>query len=313
MPAPLSGVNQEALSTEALFLGHRFGLPLFISSMTGGTQATGAFNDALGRLARTFRIPFGLGSIRPLLEDPGCAGSFDVKRRTGAPFVAANIGAVQLCRFGSGPLNRALELLDADALFVHLNVIQELAQPQGDRDFSALPRELPGVIPRIERPVIVKETGAGLDRATASFLADAGAVALDVAGCGGSSFLDVEMAHMVSEAQDVWEPFRGWGIPSAASILVCSGAGLPLIGSGGLRSGLDLARAIALGADFGGVAGPLVKAWSDGGEATMERYVERLASQLRSAMVLTGAAHVQALSRVPFRLGPELARWLEVP
>ncbi|MBU1240337.1 type 2 isopentenyl-diphosphate Delta-isomerase [Myxococcota bacterium] len=311
VPAPLSGVDHRAISTECSFLGHDFQLPLLVSSITGGAPQTEAFNMALGSLCEKYQIPMALGSIRPMLEDEALKPSFGVKKASGAPFVGANIGAVQACQYGSDTLNRALDDLAADALFIHLNIIQELAQPGGDRDFTPLSRELFALIPRISRPVVMKETGCGISGQLATRFAEAGAAAVEVAGAGGSSFLAVEMERMEPSLRAAWEPFLSFGIPTAASISQCAGCGVPVIGSGGLRSGLDLARALVLGAGLGGIAAPLVVAWHRGGYDAMGQLIELFSTGLRTAMTLTGSRDLPALAAVPRILGPGISAWLE--
>ena len=301
----------EFIDTETEFLGHTFAAPLFIAAMTGGHPETKEVNRRLARAAEFAGIGIGVGSQRAALEKPDLADTFSVVREE-APraFIAANIGAVQIRDYGLDWADRAVEMIDADAIAVHLNFLQEALQPEGDYDAR-------GCLPAIEElcresrvPVIVKETGSGISAATARVCWAAGASAIDIGGWGGTNWAAVEglrRAKTNSLQGEGRTPlsllFEDWGIPTVVSLCEVAGTGGPVIATGGIRSGLDMARAICLGADLCGVALPLL-APAMQGEDDVSAIIAAYVEELRIAMFLSGARNLKALKeRQPYITG----------
>ena len=303
------------------FLGRRLALPLCIASMTGGHPEGTTINGTLARIAARCGLAMGVGSQRAALVDPSLRETYAVARREApSAFLMANVGAPQLVAQGgqagltTDDVRALVDMIEADALVVHLNPLQELIQPAGDRDargwlgaIARLARELPV-------PVVVKETGGGVSERTARHIVEAGASAIDVGGRGGTSFAAIETARAREagdeRAAELGATFGSWGIPTTVSIILAARAGLPVIGTGGIRSGLDAARAIALGASLVGVGRPLLQAVIDGGEAAADRWVATFADGLRAAQFLTGSPDLATLGRSGVVLGPEIRSWL---
>ncbi|HZR79778.1 MAG TPA: type 2 isopentenyl-diphosphate Delta-isomerase [Candidatus Binatia bacterium] len=290
------------------WLGKRLAAPLVITSMTGGTEEAFAVNRDLARIAEECGIAFGVGSQRAMQRRPDSEWTFRVREFAPTTVLLANIGLAQAREMAARDFRPLVDALAADALCVHLNVAQEVVQPEGDRDFRGgtaafrrLARELPV-------PVIAKETGCGISRSVAERLKRAGVKHLDVSGAGGTSWVRIE-ALRASAAADLGALYRDWGIPTAASLLQVRGLGLTVVASGGIRNGLDVAKAIALGASLAGVALPVYQAYRRGGSDGAREVVKSLVAGLRTAMLLTGSGALADLRRAPAVLGPALARW----
>ncbi len=298
----LPDLDLAAVSTETDFLNKRLAFPLLIASMTGGSERAAEINRTLAMVAQEAGIGMGLGSMRAILEHPEMAWTFQV--RTYAPdiLLLANLGAVQL-NYGYGPAacQELVERVEADALILHLNPLQEALQPEGDTRFDGLLPRIEAVCEALSVPVVVKEVGRGLSEQTARALIDAGVAALDVAGAGGTSWSQVEMYRSKTDAQrEVAAAFRDWGIPTADSVQRVRQISrtVPLIASGGLSSGLDLAKALALGANVGAMARPLLRSAVDSFE-TLRRHLTVLEQQFRITMFAVGAADVETLRTTP--------------
>ena len=291
----LPELNLRDVDTSVEWFGKRLSAPLLISSMTGGTGAAGPINRNLAQAAQAAGVAMGVGSQRAALEDPALAETF--KLRDVAPDIVllANIGAVQLnYGYGVDACRRAVDMIAADALILHLNAIQEAVQPEGDVNFAGLLSKIEQVSRGLSVPVIVKEVGWGISGDVARRLADAGVAAIDVAGAGGTSWSQVEMYRAESARQRaVAAAFVGWGIPTAESLRQVRAAapGLRLIASGGLKDGVDVAKCVALGASLCGLAGPLLRAADQGVEAVVERLGE-LTDTVRVALFATGCASI---------------------
>ena len=294
------------LSTE--FIGYTLRAPLLISCMTGGTPEARRINRTLAVVAEKYGLAMGLGSGRALLEGVTPSSSRGDENATLATFevrdlapnvpILANLGAVQLRKgYGTAECQRLLELLRADALVLHLNAVQEALQPEGDTCFSGLLHAIAQLCSELDAPVIVKEVGWGIDAATAHALTDAGAYAIDVAGAGGTSWSEVERYRLEQPWRaNVAHEFASWGIPTADAIAQARAA-LPsakLIASGGISTGMDLAKAIALGADLGGIAGPFLRA-ADQSEERASDFAREVIETLRIAMFAIGARNIDDL------------------
>ncbi len=281
--------------------GRSLRAPFLISSMTGGTAEAGRINRRLAEAAQELGIGMGLGSQRAAIEDALLAATYQVRRYAPDVLLLANLGAVQL-NYGYGPdeCQRAVDMIEADALILHLNALQEAVQPRGNTNFAGLLKKIEQVCRALPVPVVAKEVGNGISGAVARQLVDAGVAAIDVAGAGGTSWSEVE-SHRQEGRQgvSVARAFAGWGIPTAEAIRQVREA-LPkvvIIGSGGIRSGVDAAKAIALGADLVGTAAPMLAPATNLTEAVVERYSTYI-EQLRVAMFCVGAGDLAALRRV---------------
>lgn len=276
--------------------------PILISSMTGGTEEAGRINRILAEAAQETKVVMGVGSQRAALEDEHHAESFQVRRYAPDILLFANLGAVQLnYGYTVDHCKRAVDMIEADALILHLNALQEAVQPEGDVRFSGLARKIAQVCRELHVPVIAKEVGWGISEESARLLVEAGVAAIDVAGAGGTSWTQVEM-HRVQDKRlaRVAAAFRNWGIPTSESILMVHKAApeTPVFASGGLRDGVDIAKCIALGAQLGGMAGPFLKAAARSLEDTIETIVE-IRRELQICMFAAGAANLQQLQKIP--------------
>ena len=294
----LPEIDLDDVDLSARFLGRRLGAPLLISCMTGGTEKAHVINVRLAGIAQERRLVMGLGSCRVLLEHPEVLPTFDVRDVAPDVPLLANLGAVQLNRgVGVAECRRLLDMLRADALVLHLNPLQEALQPEGDTCFAGLLTQITRVCEGLDAPVIVKEVGWGIAPDLVSALVGAGVAAVDVAGAGGTSWSEVERHRMSDPVRArVAASFSGWGIPTADAVRQARSAApaATLIASGGVRDGIDVAKALALGADLAGCAGPLLRAAAAGTEEIAET-VHVLIEELRMAMFCTGAASVSDL------------------
>jgi len=283
-------------------LGKPLKVPLLISSMTGGTAEAEGLNRRLAQAAQQAGVAMGLGSLRAALEDPSLLSTYQVRDVAPDILLLANLGAVQLnYGYTVDHCRRAVEMVEADGLILHLNPLQEALQPEGQTDFSDLLPKIEAVCRALEVPVVVKEVGWGISARVARRLADAGVAALDVAGAGGTSWSQVELYRTHDDRERrVAAAFRDWGIPTAEAIRQVRRAvpDLPLIASGGVRDGIQVAKAIALGATACGIAHPFLLAAAESTEAVLEA-IAVVTAQLRTAMFAAGARDISTLSRTP--------------
>lgn len=315
VPRALPELALDDIDTSLTFLGKRLAFPLLVGSMTGGTDWAADLNRRLARAAARAGIGMGLGSQRVMLKRPEARASFDVRSvAPDLPLLVANLGAVQLnYAVGAVDAARLVEEVKADALVLHLNAAQEAVQPEGDGDFRGLADKMRALAATLALPVGVKEVGAGFVRADLRRLVgDRCPFAfVESAGAGGTSWTLIEGKRAGAEQHPgaaLGELFADWGVPTVTSLLACVevlGDDVPVIASGGLRSGLDGARALALGARMTAMALPLLKAAAVSEDAAYDamRAFERA---LRTAMFLVGAKNLDALRRVPHRVPPEL-------
>ena len=316
----LPEVNLDEIDTSISFLQRRLRYPLFISSLTGGHPDVATINANLARAAETYGLALGVGSQRAGIVNPDVADSYAITRET-APnaFLIANIGAPQLitqarhAAFTLEQVQRAIDMIGANALAVHMNSLQEAAQPEGDRRAVGEAEALRRVTQQVGVPVIAKETGAGVSREQALLLRSCGVSAIDVGGAGGSSMSAMEAARSQSRGDErtmnIGLLYRDWGIATPIALVEASSAKLPLISTGGVRNGLDIARALALGATLVGIGFPFLKAASEGYDSVCE-LLERLIAELRVAMQLSGAASIEQLLRADVVVMGETREWL---
>lgn len=298
----LPELDLEAVNLTQDLFGRCVRAPLLISSMTGGTDEAGRINRNLAEAAQAAGIAMGLGSQRAALEDSRLSVSFQVRRYAPDILLFANLGAVQLnYGYGVEHCQRAVDMVEADALILHFNSMQEAVQPEGDTRFAGLLAKIEMVCRALPVPVIAKEVGWGFSGRAARQLADAGVQAIDVAGAGGTSWSQVEKYRIKDPRQArVAAAFRGWGIPTSDSIQMVHEAAPEMIifASGGLRDGLDIGKCIALGACLGGMAGPFLKAAAISAEETLET-INEVRRELQICMFGTGAANLEQLRHIP--------------
>ncbi|MGZ3518832.1 MAG: type 2 isopentenyl-diphosphate Delta-isomerase [Vulcanimicrobiaceae bacterium] len=298
----LPEIDLRDVDTSMSLFGRTLSAPVLISCMTGGTSQARRVNRTLARAAQDQRLAMGLGSGRALLEHPDLADTFDVRALAPDILLFANLGAVQLNKgYGVEDCRRLVTLLQADALVLHLNPLQEALQPEGDTCFSGLLAKIEAVCRELEVPVVVKEVGWGISADLVRALFDAGASAVDVAGAGGTSWSEVER-HRIAEPwrSRVAGAFAGWGIPTAECLREARriAPGEYIFASGGIRNGLDTAKAVALGADLAGIAGPFLRAAAQGVDATIDQARE-VTEVLRVAMFGLGTRTLAELRSTP--------------
>jgi len=291
----LPEINRDEIDLSTQFLGKPLGAPLLISSMTGGTQQAQTINFRLAEIAQTYQLAMGVGSQRVAVENPQVAGTFAVRSLAPDILLLANLGAVQLnYSYGLDECLRVVELLAADALILHLNPLQECIQTNGDTNFRGLLDKIHKLCGKLPVPVIAKEVGNGISAAMTQKLLDAGVSAIDVAGAGGTSWAKVESERALNLKQRrLGQTFADWGLPTADCITSIRGIApdVPLIASGGLRNGLEVAKAIALGADVAGLAFPFLQAASESTEA-VDELVKLLIAEITTVLFCTGNANL---------------------
>jgi isopentenyl-diphosphate delta-isomerase len=306
----LPELDLNRLDTTLNLFGKRLAAPILISSMTGGTEEAGGINQRLAEATQEMGIAMGVGSQRAALEHPEQTPTFSIARKVAPDILLfANLGAVQLnYGYSIDHCRRAVDMIRADALILHLNPMQEAVQDAGDVNFAGLAKKIEKVCRQIEAPVIAKEVGWGISKKTARLLADCGVSAIDVAGAGGTSWSQVEMHRAPDEfTRQLAATFVGWGIPTADSILNARRAtpNMTVFASGGLKDGLDIAKCIALGATLGGMAGPFLKAAALSTEKAVEM-MKLTKRQIEVTMFAAGAGTLEDLKENKLLPPPQL-------
>ncbi len=306
------------VSIEAYLLGKKFNAPILIEGMTGGTKRGAEINEKLAIIASQFNIPMMVGSQRVAIEDPALEWTFRIARDVSPDiFLIGNIGAAQLVEYNIKKIVKAIDMIDADALAIHLNPLQESVQPEGDSNFKGIMKRIEYIASEIDVPIVVKETGAGISREVAIALMETGIKAIDVAGLGGTSWSAIEVFR-AKKAGDIKKAhlgmkFRDWGIPTAASVIEVKsvvGDSIEVIASGGIRDGIDVSKAISIGADFAGLARPILMALNEGLEKLIE-FLERIFYEIRNVVFLTGSKNLSELKEKPVIVFPPLRYWLK--
>lgn len=294
----LPELNRSEIDITTTFLGKSLRAPLLISSMTGGTEPAKTINFRLAEVAQHYKLAMGVGSQRVAVENPQVADTFAVRSLAPDILLFANLGAVQLnYSYGLDECLRVIDLCQADALILHLNPLQECIQPNGDTNFRGLIDKIHILCSKLSVPVIVKEVGNGISAGMAQKLLEAGVSAIDVAGAGGTSWAKVESERALNEKQRrLGLTFADWGLPTAECITSIRAIApeIPLIASGGLRNGLDVAKAIALGADLSGLAWPFLQAASESADA-VDALVQLLMAEITTVLFCTGTATLSQL------------------
>ena len=296
----LPELDLDRIDTSLSLFGKKLSAPVLISSMTGGTEEAGEINQRLAEAAQEVSVAMGVGSQRAALEHPEQIPTFAITRKVAPDILLfANLGAVQLnYGYGVDECRRAVDMIAADALILHLNPLQEAVQDAGDTNFAGLAKKIEAVCKKLEVPVIAKEVGWGISERTAKLLAECGVSAIDVAGAGGTSWSQVEMHRAPDEfTRKLAGTFVGWGIPTTESILNVKHV-LPemtIFASGGLKDGLDIAKCVALGATLGGMAGQFLKAAAVSTEKTVET-MKLTKRQIEVTMQMASAMNLVQLS-----------------
>ena len=295
----LPELDVDEIDLSATFLGKRLKAPVLISSMTGGFDLARQVNRNLAAAAQELGLAMGVGSQRVAIEEPSAADSFQIRDVAPDILLLSNLGAVQLnYGYTVDHCRRAIEMIGADGLILHLNVLQEAVQPEGNRNFKGLSTKISNVCRELEFPVIAKEVGSGISADVAVRLRDAGVKAIDVAGQGGTSWYAVEAKRATSKGKPAETTFVDWGIPTEEALVAVHQAvpDLQLVASGGIRTGLDIAKSIALGADIAAFGQPLLASALESASKVVE-FLSRIIYEIRVAMLCVGAPNLSALRK----------------
>lgn len=306
----LPEMHADDVDSRTTLLGKTLSAPVIVASMTGGTEWAATVNRELAQAAEELGLGFGLGSQRAMFERPHTASTFKVRDVAPTVFLTGNLGLVQARQMSTAQIADLVGEVQADALCIHLNPAMEIVQPGGDRDFRGGLELFHRLVESLPVPVIAKETGCGLSRAVAEKIRATGVRAVDVSGAGGTSWVAVEAHRAVDEdqralAEELWD----WGIPTAASVLQLQGLGFEIIATGGVKTGSDVARALALGATVGGIAAQALRAQKEGGIGGAKQYLSRVVASVRAIMLLTGCRNPAELRSAPKIVTGELASW----
>ncbi len=300
----LPQVSLDDVDTSCKLLGKHLAAPIIIEAITRGIPQAEKLNQTLAAAAERYGIGFGVGSQRKALENKKLAKTYQVRDVAPDILLIGNIGLVQ---FSSGmklsAVADAASMIGADAIALHLNPVHEAIQPEGDTNFYGTYGKLREIV-SLGIPIIAKEVGSGISRKTARMLIEAGVSAIDVAGAGGTSWTRVEYLR----SKDTDQTFGEWGIPTAASLLQCTGLGVPVISSGGIRSGLDVAKSIVLGASAAGAAQPFLSAYLKGPKA-LNALISSWIRDLKIAMMVVGAKNLPELAKTEYLLTGKLKDW----
>ncbi len=289
----LPNLNLDEINLATEFLGKPFNYPFFITAITGGTSEAEKINKNIAKAAESLGIGFGLGSQRAMLRDPSLKKTYYAREIAPSTFIAGNIGASQLSEYNIEQIDSLVSDLNIDALCIHLNSAQEAVQPEGDKNWEGVYSMLKGVASSVRFPIIAKEVGHGISGLVAKQLKDCKVSAIDIAGAGGTSWTKVEQYRTKAD----FDSFNEWGIPTAKCLAeVREEVKLPLIASGGMRNGIEAAKALAMGADLVGFALPVLKPATEGFESVVA-YFEKIAKELRTAMFLVNASNLEELRR----------------
>jgi isopentenyl-diphosphate delta-isomerase len=312
----LPDLDADAIDTRVTVLGKELLAPIVIAAMTGGTEEAARVNRELSSIAEERGYGFGLGSQRAMHVRAEAAPTYAVRAVAPTTLLLGNLGVVQARKMTTAEIEDLVEDVGADALCVHLNPAMELVQPGGDRDFRGGLDTVARLANELSVPVVVKETGCGLSRLVGERLRSVGVRHVDVSGAGGTSWVAVETKRAEAtndvKARALGEALWDWGIPTAASVALVAPLGFDtVVATGGIATGLDVARAITLGAHAAGIARPALKALTNGGRAGALAFLEGVEAELRAVMLLTGSRHVAALRKAPRIVGGELRIWLD--
>ncbi|HEX9861975.1 MAG TPA: type 2 isopentenyl-diphosphate Delta-isomerase [Candidatus Bathyarchaeia archaeon] len=313
----LPEIDKQKISLSTTVFGHKFAAPIIVGAITGGTAEATRINAAIAEAVETLHLGMGVGSQRAAIENAKLEKTFAVARKK-APtaFLVANVGGIQLVNgYGLKEVKKAIEIIDADAVAIHLNPLQEAVQPEGQTSFKGVLEKIGEIASAVDKPVIVKETGSGISAEDAKKLEAAGVKGIDVSGAGGTSFAAVEYYRAKGKENSVQrflgDAFWDWGTPTVASLIeTTQTVKIPVIASGGVRSGADMAKALALGASLASLSQPVLQAAVKGAKDT-ESALAFLMEELRNAMFLVGAGKMEQLAKVPVVVTGKTAEWLK--
>ncbi len=298
-------VDMEDVELQTEFLGRKLNYPIIIDAMTGGHKVAKLINENLAKAAEELGIGMAVGSQRAAIENPELEDTYSVVKNYEIPLRIGNLGAPQFALgYGEEEIKRAIEMIDAHALDIHFNYLQEAVQPEGDTKVKGIREALASLAKKYS--LIAKETGAGVSRDAGDFFKNAGFKAIDVSGVSGTSFAAVEYYRGGKEGKLFWD----WGLPSPYSLIILKDLNIPLIGSGGIRNGLDVAKAITMGADIVGIARALLKPAMKSYEDVVKK-IEEIVNELKIAIFLSGASNLKELRDVRYIVRGELALWLK--
>jgi len=313
----LPEINRQKIDLSVNFLGHSFVAPLIVGAITGGTPESTKINANIAEAVEELGLGMGVGSQRAAIENRKFEKTFSiVRKKAPTAFITANIGGVQLVNgYGLKEVKKSIEMIDADAIAIHLNALQETAQREGQTNFKGILDRIKEIITELDKPVIAKETGAGIAAQEAKILEAAGVKSIDVSGAGGTSWAGVEYyrakAHNNNSQRELAELFWDWGIPTAISIVeVSKSVTVPVIASGGIRNGLEVGKALALGATLASTSQPILQPATKGVEAT-RRKLSSLIEELKNGMFLVGAQSLHELQRTPVVITGKTSEWLK--
>ncbi len=314
----LPQIDKNSIDLSTIVFDHKFAAPIIVGAITGGSSLAKKINSSIATTIEELNLGMGVGSQRAALEDRRLRETFTiVRKKAPTAFLIANIGGVQLANgYGLKEVREAIEMIDADAVAIHLNPLQEAIQPEGQTNFRNILEELGNIAKELDKPVIVKETGAGISAEDAEKLEKAGVKGVDISGAGGTSFAAVEY-HRATEPKDrsnriLGETFWDWGIPTAASLLeTLQSVNIPVIASGGIRNGIDAAKTIALGASLASLSYPILRE-ANKGVSHVKAELLTVIDELKNTMFLTGAENVEHLTKVPLVITDRTLEWSKI-
>ena len=308
----LPELSLDDIDTSLEVMGKRLRAPILIAGMTGGSDRAERINKELAAIAEERGYAFGLGSQRAMHKHPGKSHTYAVRDVAPSTLLLGNLGIVQAGQMSNAEVQALVSTTGADALCIHLNPAMELVQEEGDRDFRGGLATLQRLL-GLGLPIVVKETGCGLSGQVARRVRQLGIEHVDVSGAGGTSWVAVETQRASAERKPLGHTFWEWGIPTAASVALCAPHGFRTIfATGGIGSGLEIAKAIALGASAGGIARKALQALEQTGKAGALAFFDQIESELRATMLLTGCQNLRALSKAPRLITGELRDWLSL-
>jgi isopentenyl-diphosphate delta-isomerase len=306
----LPETSYDAIDTRVRLLGKELSAPILIAAMTGGHERAAEINRALASIADELGFAFGLGSQRAMQKRPETSWTYQVRKHAPDALLFGNVGVVQARDMSTEEIMQMVGEVGADALCVHMNPAMELVQPEGDRDFSGGIQTFQRLWAELDVPVIAKETGNGISRQVARQLRSVGIRHADTSGAGGTSWVGVETLRAEGAGRALGEALWDWGVPTAASVRYCVDEGLTTIATGGIRTGMDVARAIALGASCAGIARNVYQAFLEGGTDGARSFLLQVERELRSVMLLCGAKTIEELQQSSRIITGELVDWL---
>ena len=308
----LPDLDLDSMDLSVELLGRKLRAPIVIAGMTGGHDRAAEVNHTLASIANDRGYGFGLGSQRAMQKKPETAWTYQVREKAPDVLLLGNVGVVQAREMDPELIKKMLADVGADALCIHMNPAMELVQPEGDRDFRDGAATIARLVKELPVPVVGKETGNGISPQTAKKLYDAGVRTVDTSGAGGTSWVGVETLRAEGQKRELGELLWDWGVPTAASVHFVTQQGMAAIATGGMRTGYDVARAIALGASAGGFARQVFMAFMNGGRKGAEDFFDQVEGEIRAVMLLAGCGTVADLQKAPRFITGELRDWMQL-